>query len=90
MAYVDHAFSISDDDIMMETSYVVQNRPPIREIGLAVSLLVFGTLGIVIGTFMTANKVGGDRAHVCELWLWQSMMSQEKIDNLPVALLVVA
>ncbi|XP_010927119.1 uncharacterized protein [Elaeis guineensis] len=63
MAYVDHAFSISDDDIMMETSYVVQNRPPIKEIGLAVSLLVFGTLGIVIGIFMATNKVGGDRAH---------------------------
>ncbi|KAF6161767.1 hypothetical protein GIB67_013844 [Kingdonia uniflora] len=63
MAYVDHAFSISDEDIMMESSYIVHNRPPIKEIALAVALLVFGTLGIVFGIFMASNKVGGDRAH---------------------------
>ncbi|XP_042496765.1 transmembrane protein 230 [Macadamia integrifolia] len=63
MAYVDHAFSISDEDIMMENSYVVHNRPPIKEIALAVSLLIFGTLGIIMGIFMAYNKVGGDRAH---------------------------
>ncbi|KAK6235820.1 hypothetical protein QUC31_019558 [Theobroma cacao] len=63
MAYVDHAFSISDEDIMMETSYAVNNRPPFKEIGLAVALLVFGTLGIILGTFMAYNKVGGDRGH---------------------------
>ncbi|KAF2321938.1 hypothetical protein P3X46_010191 [Hevea brasiliensis] len=63
MAYVDHAFSITDDDIMMETSYVVNNRPPIKEIALAVSLLVFGVVGIVLGIFMASNKIGGDRAH---------------------------
>ncbi|GFY99740.1 transmembrane protein [Actinidia rufa] len=49
MAYVDHAFSISDEDIMMESSYSINNRPPIKEIALALSLLVFGTLGILIG-----------------------------------------
>ncbi|GAY37291.1 hypothetical protein CUMW_027940 [Citrus unshiu] len=64
MAYVDHAFSISDEDIMMETSYTVNNRPPIKEIVLAVSLLVFGTFGIICGTIMAYNRVGGDRAHV--------------------------
>ncbi|PIN08606.1 putative membrane protein [Handroanthus impetiginosus] len=63
MAYVDHAFSISDDDIMMETSYAVSNKPPIKEISLAVALFVFGTLGIVLGIAMAVNKVGGDRAH---------------------------
>lgn len=63
MAYVDHAFSISDEDIMVETSYVAQNRPPIKEIGLAVAMLVFGTLAIVLGFVMAANRVGGDRAH---------------------------
>ena len=63
MAYVDHAFSISDEDIMMETSYVVHNRPPIKEIALAIALLVFGTLGIILGFFMVYNRVGGDRAH---------------------------
>ncbi|KAG6430908.1 hypothetical protein SASPL_108982 [Salvia splendens] len=63
MAYVDHAFSISDEDIMMGTSYSVNNKPPIKEIALALSLLVFGVLGIVLGAVMAVNKVGGDRAH---------------------------
>ena len=63
MAYVDHAFSISDEDIMMENSYIIHNKPPIKEIALAVCLLVFGTLGIVIGSVMAYNHVGGDATH---------------------------
>ncbi|KAI5584154.1 hypothetical protein POPTR_006G072000v4 [Populus trichocarpa] len=63
MAYVDHAFSITDEDLMVETSYAVNNKPPIKEIALAISLLVFGVAGIVLGIFMTYNSVGGDRAH---------------------------
>lgn len=63
MAYVDHAFSISDEDIMMETSYSISNKPPIKEIALAVALLVVGAVGIVLGIIMAINKVGGDRAH---------------------------
>ncbi|XAR66698.1 hypothetical protein NMG60_11013011 [Bertholletia excelsa] len=63
MAYVDHAFSITDDDIIVDSSYAINNRPPIKEISLAVALLVFGTLGIVCGTLMAFNRVGGDRAH---------------------------
>ncbi|EYU37308.1 hypothetical protein ABFS83_10G142200 [Erythranthe nasuta] len=63
MAYVDHAFSISDEDIMMGTSYTVNNKPPIKEIALAVALLVFGALAIVLGIAMAVNQVGGDRAH---------------------------
>lgn len=63
MAYVDHAFSITDEDDMLETSYTVSNKPPIREIALAVALLVFGTLGVIIGLFMANYRVGGDRAH---------------------------
>ncbi|KAK4769394.1 hypothetical protein SAY86_027544 [Trapa natans] len=63
MAYVDHAFSISDDDMMFETSYALNNRPPIKEIALAVSLLVVGALGIVIGVLMASYRVGGDRTH---------------------------
>ncbi|CAN0917311.1 hypothetical protein LINGRAHAP2_LOCUS30217 [Linum grandiflorum] len=63
MAYVDHAFSITDDDLMMDGSYAASNRPPIKEIGLAVSLLVFGVIGIVLGFYMTSNRVGGDRVH---------------------------
>ncbi|KAK2395530.1 transmembrane protein [Trifolium repens] len=63
MAYVDHAFSISDEDIMIGTSYSVNNKPPIKEIALAVSLLVFGFLSIIIGFLMAYNHVGGDIAH---------------------------
>ncbi|KAM7485421.1 hypothetical protein LguiA_001430 [Lonicera macranthoides] len=66
MAYVDHAFSITDDDddiLMDSSSFTVRNRPPIKEIGLALSLLVFGTLGLIFGTIMAVNKVGGDRTH---------------------------
>ncbi|EOA31759.1 hypothetical protein CARUB_v10014979mg [Capsella rubella] len=63
MAYVDHAFSISDEDLMIGTSYTVSNRPPVKEISLAVALLVFGTLGIISGFFMAYNRVGGDRGH---------------------------
>ena len=63
MAYVDHAFSIKDEDMMMETSYTRNNKAPFIEIALAVSLLVFGTLGIIIGIFMAVNRIGGDRAH---------------------------
>ncbi|KAK7814759.1 hypothetical protein CFP56_002613 [Quercus suber] len=54
----------------METSYTMNNRAPIKEIALAVSLLVFGTLGIIIGIFMAINHIGGDRATVCSLQYW--------------------
>ena len=63
MAYVDHAFSITDEDIMMDSPFTVNNRPPIKEIALAVSLLVFGMIGIIVGAFMASNRVGGDRVH---------------------------
>lgn len=63
MAYVDHAFSISDEDLMIGTSYTVSNRPPVKEISLAVALLLFGIVGIVSGFFMAYNRVGGDRGH---------------------------
>lgn len=48
---------------MMEGSHADNNRGPIKEIALAVSLLVFGTLAIFLGIFMAINKVGGDTAH---------------------------
>lgn len=63
MAYVDHAFSISDEDMMMDGPRADDNRGPIKEIALAVSLLVFGTIAICLGIFMAINKVGGDTAH---------------------------
>ncbi|KAK8936637.1 hypothetical protein KSP39_PZI012416 [Platanthera zijinensis] len=62
MAYVDHAFSSSDEDIMMESSYVVRNHPPVKEI--AVALLAFDVVGIVLGIVMTYSRAGSDRAHI--------------------------
>jgi len=47
----------------MENSYTVNNKPPVKEIALAVSLLVCGLLGIIIGSLMAYNHVGGDTAH---------------------------
>ncbi|KAK8965047.1 hypothetical protein KSP40_PGU004523 [Platanthera guangdongensis] len=63
MAYVDHAFSISDEDIMIESPYSVSRRPPVKEIAFAVALLVFGSVFIVAGVIMATHKVGGDRTH---------------------------
>ncbi|XP_074570513.1 uncharacterized protein LOC141827161 [Curcuma longa] len=63
MSYVDQAFSISDEDVMMEGAYVVHQRPPVKEIALSVGLLVSGVLGIVSGVLMAANRVGGDPTH---------------------------
>lgn len=74
MAYVDQAFSITDDDLMMDDhsfSYTATNRPPIKEIAFAVSLLVFGILVIVSGFFMSTYKVGGDHAHGQSFFLRQ-------------------
>ncbi|KAK8913676.1 hypothetical protein KSP39_PZI023510 [Platanthera zijinensis] len=62
MAYVDHAFSISDEDIMMESSYMVHKHPPVKEITIA--LLAFDVIGIVLEIVMTYNRAGGDCAHV--------------------------
>ncbi|URE43508.1 hypothetical protein MUK42_02313 [Musa troglodytarum] len=64
MAYVDRAFSISDEGMTMDGAYVVHHRPPVKEIALAVGLLVLGALGVVLGIIMAANEVGGDRTHV--------------------------
>ncbi|PRQ48037.1 hypothetical protein RchiOBHm_Chr2g0106271 [Rosa chinensis] len=63
MAYVYHPFSITDVDIMMETSHTVNNKPPIKEIALDIALLFTETLGIVVGTLMAYNLVSGDKAH---------------------------
>ncbi|ONK78878.1 uncharacterized protein A4U43_C01F500 [Asparagus officinalis] len=64
MAYVDHAFSITDEDVMMiDPPHVLQSKPPIKEIALAVALLVFGSLAIVVGSIMAVNQIGGDSAH---------------------------
>lgn len=60
MAYVDHAFSISDDPT---GTYIVNNKPPIKEIAFAIALLSLGTLGFICGIGMAVSKVGGDRGH---------------------------
>ncbi|KAJ7521915.1 hypothetical protein O6H91_08G019900 [Diphasiastrum complanatum] len=60
MAYVDHTFSISEDPI---GTFIVNNRPPVKEIALAVSLLALGCVGILVGLLMIYNKTGGDRGH---------------------------
>ncbi|KAL8481023.1 hypothetical protein ACS0TY_027529 [Phlomoides rotata] len=59
MGYVDHAFSISDEDIIMETSYNISNKPPIKEIALAVALQPAASTGTA-ATVMCANQNGGD------------------------------
>ncbi|KAL3681940.1 hypothetical protein R1sor_024896 [Riccia sorocarpa] len=60
MAYVDRTFSITDDE---SGTFIVHNRPPIKEIGLAIALLVIGAVGIIAGLIMVVNKTGGDRGH---------------------------
>lgn len=60
MAYVDHTFSISDEPT---GTFIVNNKPPIKEIAFAVALLSLGALGLLFGIIMTVNKVGGDRGH---------------------------
>ncbi|CAN1143870.1 hypothetical protein LINPERHAP2_LOCUS13811 [Linum perenne] len=48
---------------MLDGSYSTSsNRAPIKEIALAVSLLVFGVVGIIADSFMVSNRVDGDRA----------------------------
>ncbi|PRQ22882.1 hypothetical protein RchiOBHm_Chr6g0255091 [Rosa chinensis] len=43
---------------MMETSYPLNNKPPIKEIALDIALLVIGTLDIIVDTLMAYNPVG--------------------------------
>ncbi|KAB2620456.1 transmembrane protein 230-like [Pyrus ussuriensis x Pyrus communis] len=49
--------------MMMEDSYTVNNKPPIKEIALALALLVTDTLGLVIVILMAYNHASGDKAH---------------------------
>jgi hypothetical protein len=60
MAYVDHAFSISEDPT---GTFIVNNKPPIKEIAFAIALLSLGGLGFMCGIGMAVGKVGGDRGH---------------------------
>jgi hypothetical protein len=63
MAYVDHAFSITDDDDLIGGAVGGPRGAPVKEIAFAAALLAFGVLGVVGGLVMAANRVGGDRAH---------------------------
>ncbi|EFJ05261.1 hypothetical protein SELMODRAFT_130333 [Selaginella moellendorffii] len=60
MAYVDHSFSISEDPT---GTFIINNKPPVKEIALSVALLALGAIGMVIGIFMIYNKIGGDSGH---------------------------
>ncbi|KAJ7093814.1 hypothetical protein O6H91_Y579500 [Diphasiastrum complanatum] len=60
MAYVDHAFSITEDPT---GTFIANNRPPVKEVALAVALLALGSVGILVGLLMMYNKTGGDRGH---------------------------
>ncbi|CAL5049091.1 hypothetical protein BS78_10G215000 [Paspalum vaginatum] len=63
MAYVDHAFSITDDDDLVGGAVGGPRGAPVKEIAFAAALLAFGVLGVVAGSFMAAHQVGGDSAH---------------------------
>jgi hypothetical protein len=64
MAYVDHAFSLTDEDDLVDGAMWGRPRgPPVKEIAFAAALLAFGALGVVAGLVMAAHQVGGDRSH---------------------------
>ncbi|XP_062229457.1 uncharacterized protein LOC133927162 isoform X2 [Phragmites australis] len=63
MAYVDHAFSITDEDDLVGGAAGGPRGAPVKDIAFAAALLAFGVLGVVAGAFMAAHRVGGDRAH---------------------------
>jgi hypothetical protein len=63
MAYVDHAFSITDDDDLVGGAVGGPRGAPVKEIAFAAALLAFGVLGVVAGSFMASHQVGGDSAH---------------------------
>nr|BAJ97880.1 predicted protein [Hordeum vulgare subsp. vulgare] len=64
MAYVDHAFSITDEDDLVGGAAGGRSRgAPVKEIAFAAALLAFGALGVVAGLVMASHRVGGDRSH---------------------------
>jgi hypothetical protein len=63
MAYVDHAFSITDDDDLVGGAVGGPRGVPVKEIAFAAALLAFGVVGVVAGSIMATHRVGGDRAH---------------------------
>jgi hypothetical protein len=63
MAYVDYAFSISDEDDLVDGAIGDPRGVPIKDIAFAVALLSFEALGAISGLLMTINRVGGDRTH---------------------------
>ncbi|KAF7097372.1 hypothetical protein CFC21_099196 [Triticum aestivum] len=66
MAYVDHAFSITNEDEDDLVGDAVGGRPrgaPVKEIAFAAVLLAFGALGVVAGLVMAAHCVCGDHSH---------------------------
>ncbi|KAE8726298.1 Detected protein of unknown function [Hibiscus syriacus] len=61
--YVEHAFSISDEDIMMDNPHAINDRPPVQGDRPRRRSSHLRHLGIILGIFMAVNRVGGDRAH---------------------------
>jgi len=49
MAYVDHAFSISDEDDLVGGAVGGPRGAPVKEVAFAAALLAFGALGVVGG-----------------------------------------
>ncbi|KAM0007957.1 hypothetical protein Hdeb2414_s0018g00530301 [Helianthus debilis subsp. tardiflorus] len=64
MAYADHAFSIFDEYIMMDSDsvYTTHNRTPVKKIALTVSLL--RVISIISGIIMVVNCVNDNTRSV--------------------------
>ncbi|EFJ16606.1 hypothetical protein SELMODRAFT_116365 [Selaginella moellendorffii] len=60
MAYVDHTFSIGDDE---PAGTPIDGRSPVKEIALAAACLGLGSVSMVAGLVMMYHRVGGDKAH---------------------------
>ncbi|KAI5079255.1 hypothetical protein GOP47_0004734 [Adiantum capillus-veneris] len=65
MAYVDHTFSITDEedeDAAFEGTFIAHNRFPLKQVSLALFLLTSGTLFLILGLvllFRTHHKPQG-------------------------------
>ncbi|KAH7429166.1 hypothetical protein KP509_09G033600 [Ceratopteris richardii] len=58
MAYVDHTFSITDeedDETAFQGISIAHNRFPLKEVSLTLILLVSGTLFLVLGLVLLFN-----------------------------------
>jgi hypothetical protein len=63
IAYVDHAFSICDEDDLVVSVIRSSRGAHVKEIPFAIVLLAFGALDAIGRLLMAVNRVGGDRTH---------------------------